>query len=76
MKDNMFKQSLRLFAKVNLWLLRILVSPFAAFAAVFFLILTLLFMLHSWANNNEEKFKHEVKELNKFWDGVIKWCSI
>lgn len=73
MKDNMVKQSIRLFFRSLLLMLKILVSPFHLAVVALGSIFLGIVALKSWATNDEKHHSGNVKELTEFWTDAAKW---
>lgn len=76
MQDNLFKKSIRIYFRILIWILKVIVSPlillFHLLPATAWFICTVSY----WAQNNEYKYDEYRKDTIDEITGMIKWFKI
>jgi len=76
MQDTMFKQSIRLFFRVVLWIVKIIVTPIMSFVFCIYFLFILSLLTYHWTVNNSREFGDQVSEMDDLWKAVFKWFKI
>jgi len=76
MQDTMFKQSIRIFFRVVLWIVKIIVTPIMSFVFCIYFLFIFSLLAYHWTVNNSREFGDQVSEMDDLWKAVFKWFKI